>query len=70
IRNPACNGDDVAARRGEIMTALRQDDDNPAVTAVNRLMAALYGEQHPYAHPPKGTVLSLPTIGSEELRRF
>lgn len=70
VRNPACAEKEVEARRGEIMTALRQDDDNPAVTAVNRLMMALYGDGHPYAHAPKGTTASLPNIARDNLRQF
>lgn len=70
VREPACDPQDVEARRGEILTAVRQDDDNPAVTAVNRLMTTLYGEEHPYAHAPKGTAASVAQIGSDALRQF
>ena len=38
-------------RRGEIITLIRQDEDNPAAVANEALMAALYGEAHPYGTP-------------------
>ena len=70
VRDPTCPEEDVSVRRGEILTALRQDDDNPAVTAVNRLMPLLYGDGHPYAHAPKGTSASLARIDRDALRGF
>lgn len=70
IRDPTCLEHEVVARRGEILTALQQDDDNPAVTAVNRLMTLLYGVGHPYAHAPKGTPASLEQIERDTLRGF
>ena len=47
---------ELAARKGEVITAIRQDDDSPAVRAGEALMAMLYGEQHPYGRRAKGSV--------------
>ena len=33
---------ELATRKGEVITAIRQDEDNPAVRAVEALMALLY----------------------------
>ena len=37
---------EVETRRGEIVTLLRQDQDNPASVAMEALMRTLYGEIH------------------------
>ena len=39
---------DVATRRAELITTIRQEEDDPASVAVNRLVRELYGP-HPYA---------------------
>ena len=45
---------ELATRKGEVITAIRQDEDNPAVRAVEALMALLYGAEHPYGRRTKG----------------
>ncbi len=70
IRDPTCPEGEMNARRGEILTALRQDDDSPAVTAVNRLMTLLYGVSHPYAHAPKGTAVAVQKLERDVLQGF
>lgn len=47
---------ELATRKGEVVTALRQDEENPAVRAGEGLMAMLYGEQHPYGRRQKGRI--------------
>ena len=61
---------ELATRKGEVVTAIRQDDDNPGVRAVEGLMAMLYGEHHPYGLPIKGSVEAVERITSERLRRL
>ena len=68
IRQPTCPETEIGIRRGEILTAIRQDDDNPAVTALDRLMALLYGETHPYGRRPKGTSVSVEQVSRPALR--
>jgi zinc protease len=61
---------EVDTRRGEIVTLIRQDDDNPAAIASQALMKALYGEAHPYGRPVRGTLDSVEGVDSPALRRF
>jgi zinc protease len=61
---------ELATRKGEVITAIRQDEDNPAVRAVEALMAALYGATHPYGRPQKGTIASVERISRESLSRL
>jgi zinc protease len=63
-------GDEVDTRRGEIVTMIRQDEDNPATVASERLMALLYGEQHPYGRPTRGTIDAVQRIDRNALQRF
>jgi zinc protease len=58
---------EIVKRRGEIITALRQDEDNPAVRATETLFELLYGASHPYGRRPKGTVTSIERIERVDL---
>jgi len=53
---PAVPEDELATRKGEVITAIRQDDDNPAVRATEALMARLYPHEHPYGRRTKGSI--------------
>ena len=70
VRDPSCPDVEVDTRRGEILTALHQDDDNPAVKALDRLMATLYGETHAYGRRPKGTPATVERIDRRALIDF
>ena len=61
---------DTATRKGEVITAIRQDQDNPAIRAVEGLMAALYGPTHPYGRPQKGSLASVEASSAAELRQL
>jgi len=61
---------ELATRKGEVVTAIRQDDDNPGVRAVEGLMAMLYGEHHPYGRRMKGSVEVVERITRETLLRL
>jgi zinc protease len=56
-------------RRGEIVTTIRQDEDDPASVAVNRFFRELYGT-HPYARRVRGTVGSVERLTRDDLVRF
>ena len=56
LMTPTVPERELATRKGEVITAIRQDDDNPAVRATEGLMALLYGDRHPYGRPAKGVV--------------
>lgn len=69
-RFPSFPDEEIDKRRAEAITALRQDEDNPAVRAVEGLLGLLYGQGHPYGRPVKGTPASLECIGRKEIRQF
>jgi len=57
---PSFPVDEIETRTGEVLNAIRQDEDSPAVTAVQSLFSMLYPDRHPYGRPAKG---SLETVG-------
>jgi len=61
---------EVETRRGEIITLLRQDQDNPATVAMETMMRALYGDAHAYGRPMRGTLETVERITTDDLRRF
>jgi zinc protease len=65
---PSMPDAELATRKGEVITAIRQDQDNPAVRAVEALMAILYGADHPYGRPQKGTIASVEALSAARLR--
>jgi len=46
----------LATRKGEVITMLRQDEDNPGVRATETLMEMLYPAPHSYGRRAKGTI--------------
>lgn len=69
IRNTTFPSGEVDTRRGEIVTLIRQDEDSPAVVAVDGLMEMLYGA-HPYGRPLRGTTGTVERIDSAVLKDF
>ena len=69
-RSPVFPEVELAKRRAESITVLRQDQDNPSVRASEALSELLYGAGHPYGRPSKGTVASLERIDRDALVRF
>jgi zinc protease len=69
-RRPAFPDQELAKRRAEAITAVRQDEDNPAVRAVVGLSELLYGPDHPYGRRAKGTIASLDCVSREAIVRF
>jgi zinc protease len=67
---PAFPDAEIETRRGEIVTLLRQDEDNPASVAMERLMRSLYGATHPYGRPMRGTLEAVERIGRADLQQF
>jgi zinc protease len=70
VMHPAFPEREVATRRGEIVTVIRQDEDNPATVANEVLQASLYGQAHPYGRRPRGSVASVEAIDRAALQRF
>jgi zinc protease len=67
VMAPAVPDAELATRKGEVITAIRQDEDNPAVRAVEGLFGLLYGPRHPYGRRAKGTIGSVEAITREQL---
>lgn len=70
LRRPSFPEDQVSLRRREILTRLRQDEDNPGARAVEAVLPLMYGAVHPYAWPGKGTPESVERIGRQDLLAF
>ena len=70
VRNPVFPEDEIATRRGEIVTSIRQDEDNPAVVALEELFALLYPDGHPYGRRGKGSVDSVGGSARPDLVAF
>ena len=69
VMRPSFPAVEVDRRRGEIVTLIRQDDDNPSAVAIETLMSMVYGA-HPYGRRARGTVASVGRIDRDVLRRF
>jgi zinc protease len=61
--------DELAARRAETITLIRQDEDSPATVASEGLLALLYRD-HPYGTRPRGSVESVEQIPRSALQAF
>jgi zinc protease len=70
IRNPAFPATEVASRRKEVITLIRQDEDSPAAVAVDGLTEMLYGIAHPYGRKLRGTIDVAERIDTAALRAF
>ena len=53
---PSLPDAELATRKGQVITAIRQDEDNPGVRATESLMALLYPDGHPYGRRTKGSI--------------
>jgi zinc protease len=67
LAEPSFPDAELATRRKEAVTDIRQDEDNPGVRAVETLRSILYGPDHPYGRRIKGTVESLERISRDTL---
>jgi zinc protease len=70
VMYPAFADREVETRRGEIVTMIRQDEDNPAAMAAEGLLSLLYGAAHPYGRRPRGTVETVERISRSSLQAF
>ena len=70
VMYPAFPEREIETRKGEVLNAIRQDEDNPAATAMQALFLMLYPDQHPYGRPSKGTAESVSRIGRQHLVDF
>lgn len=55
-RHAAFHAEEIEKRRAETVTSIRQDQDSPGIRASEMLQTLLYGGEHPYGRPAKGTI--------------
>jgi zinc protease len=67
LRYPTFPPDQIERRRATIITAIRQDEDNPAVVAMEGLIRLIYPDGHPYGRPARGTVESVERMTRDDL---
>ncbi|MGE3579624.1 MAG: M16 family metallopeptidase [Vicinamibacterales bacterium] len=69
LRHAQYPEDQVTGRRAEIVTAIRQDEENPATMANEGLLRLLY-PGHPYGTRPRGSVEDARRVTRADLRAF
>ena len=69
LRHPVFPEPEVHTRRADLITSIRQEEDNPAPMAVDAMMSALYAS-HPYARKVRGTVVSVEPLSRSDLLAF
>ena len=67
VREPSIPEEELTTRRGEVITSIRQDEDNPAVRATETLMATLYPDDHPYGRSTKGSITVVESLTRDRL---
>jgi zinc protease len=70
VKSPSLPEEEIATRKGEVITSIRQDDDNPAIRANETLMALLYAGGHPYGRRTKGSIGVVEKITRGQLARL
>ncbi len=69
VGHPTFPEPEVATRRVDLITSIRQEEDNPATQAVDAFVRALY-DTHPYARKVRGTVASVERLERNDLVAF
>jgi zinc protease len=67
LLRPTVPESELSVRKGEVITAIAQDEDSPFVRAAEELMTLLYGAEHPYSWPLKGTAESAARIIRDDI---
>jgi zinc protease len=67
VQSPSLPDEEIAIRKGEVITSIRQDEDNPAIRATETLMAELYPGGHPYGRRTKGSIDVVERLTREQL---
>jgi zinc protease len=68
-RHPRFADEEIETRRDNLITSIRQEEDNPAAMAADAFAKALYGT-HPYARKVRGTIAAIEAIRRQDLVRF
>ena len=69
-RNPTFPAEEVEQLRGNRLTSLWEDEDDPDVMAGRGFRDLLYPSGHPYGVPARGTLETIPGISAEDLTAF
>jgi zinc protease len=67
VMAPSIPEAELATRKAQVATSLRQDEDNTSVRAGQALMALMYGADHSFGRPIKGTAESVQALTRERL---
>jgi zinc protease len=70
FRRPVFPEGEVAKRRAEAVTVLRQRADNPASRAADAALELLYTRSHPYGRPAKGTADGVERVTRADMVAF
>ncbi|HEY1910078.1 MAG TPA: pitrilysin family protein [Vicinamibacterales bacterium] len=70
VTSPSFPEEELATRKGEVITAIRQDDDSPMVRALEELMSMLYPGGHPYGRRTKGSIDIVERLTREQVVRL
>lgn len=66
---PRFDAEPLSRIRTQIMSGLRQSEEDPNTIASRTLFRQMFGS-HPYARPVNGTLESVPTITADDLKGF
>jgi zinc protease len=69
VQHPLFEPHEVETRRAELLTAILQDEDDPAAVAVDTVMSRLYPD-HPYGRRARGTQRTVACITRDDLVAF
>jgi zinc protease len=67
---PRFDTDDVERIRSQIMSGLRRNTTNPNALAGRKFVELAFGDHHPYGRQTHGTLESIPTIKTSDLRDY
>jgi zinc protease len=67
LMSPSLSDAEIATRKREVITSIRQDEDNPFVRAAEALLALLYPDGHPYGRPTKGSIEDVEALTRDRL---
>jgi zinc protease len=70
VMQPSLPPEEIAIRKHEVITAIRQDEDNPTVRATEALMGLLYPDGHPYGRRTKGSREVVESLTRDGLRQL
>lgn len=69
LTRPAVPDAEIAKRKREVITTIRQDEDSPAIQALSTLMQRLYPDGHPYGRRTKGSIEIVERLTRDDLVR-